>query len=144
MLSWDNNAAINFCHNHPSPPPPPPQGICTENLLPFWGICILIFAQGGGGIFLGRALSRNDFCHFWNFHCNSKNWWEATLWGLIFVALKFYTFFLKKIRTSNIMSWLPYFVLGEGFCIQWLSQGRVSPFESCPEGLSREDGFRWN
>ena len=30
----------------------------------------------------------NDFCHFWNFHYNGKNWRLTTLWGL-FVALKF-------------------------------------------------------
>ena len=31
----------------------------------------------------------NNFCHFWNFHYNGKNWRLTTLWGL-FVALKFY------------------------------------------------------
>ena len=31
----------------------------------------------------------NDFCHFWNFHSDGKNWRLTTLLGL-FVALKFY------------------------------------------------------
>ena len=61
------------------------------------------------GIFWGRSrragiLSINDFCHFWSFHCYRKNWRQTTLWGLICVALKFYTFFKKIIQTSNIMS----------------------------------------
>ena len=34
-------------------------------------------------------MSMNDFCHFWNFHCNGKTWRLTKLWGL-FVALKFY------------------------------------------------------
>ena len=33
----------------------------------------------------------NDFCHFWNFHYNGKNWRLTTPWSL-FVALKFYMF----------------------------------------------------
>ena len=33
-------------------------------------------------------MSVNDFCDFWNFHYNGKNWLLTTLWGL-FVVLKF-------------------------------------------------------
>ena len=33
----------------------------------------------------------NDFCYFWNFNYNGKNWRLTTLWDL-FVALKFYVF----------------------------------------------------
>ena len=56
-----------------------------------WGFCILAFAQGQGFVGIapeGGHLSLNDFCHFWNFHYNGKNWRLTTLWGL-FVALKF-------------------------------------------------------
>ena len=45
-------------------------------------------------------MSINDFCHFWTFHYNGKNWRLTTFWGL-FVALKSYTF-LKKIVQSLI------------------------------------------
>ena len=82
----------------PPPPPGAPPGICTKNLSPPWGFCILAFAGGGGGgenllgyLPRGRHLSINNFCHFLNFHYNGKNWRPTTLWGL-FVALKFYMF----------------------------------------------------
>ena len=42
----------------------------------------------------------NDFCNFWNFHYNGKNWRLTTLLGLL-VALKFYMF-KKKIIQSCI------------------------------------------
>ena len=43
-------------------------------------------------------MSINDFCHFWNFHYNGKNWRLTALWGL-FVALKVYTFLKQIIQT---------------------------------------------
>ena len=49
---------------------------------------------------MGRVLSINDVCHFWNFHFDGRNWGLTTLRGLL-VALKFYTF-LKKMVQSKI------------------------------------------
>ena len=43
-------------------------------------------------------MSINDFCHFWNFHYNGKNWRLTALWGS-FVALKVYTFLEQIIQT---------------------------------------------
>ena len=43
-------AAINSCCNHP---PPRTPGICTQNLPPLWGFCILIFAWGRGFVGIG-------------------------------------------------------------------------------------------
>ena len=43
-------------------------------------------------------MSINDFCHFWDFHYNGKNWRLTALWGL-FVALKVYTFLKQIIQT---------------------------------------------
>ena len=60
------NAGINFIHNHP---PAHSRGFAPK-------IC-------------PHHLSINDFCHFWNFHYNGKNWRLTTFLGL-FVALKFY------------------------------------------------------
>ena len=48
MILFVNNAAINFCHNHPSSRSPP--GICIENMPPLRGFCILIFALDGGDL----------------------------------------------------------------------------------------------
>ena len=39
------NAGINFIHNHP---PRAPPAICTKNLPPPWGFCILAFARRAG------------------------------------------------------------------------------------------------
>ena len=85
-------------------PPPTHPGICTKTSPPSWAFCIQAFAQGGGGgdvlgqLPRGGHLSINDVCHFWNFHYNGKNWWLTTLRGLL-VALKFYTFLKKIIRS---------------------------------------------
>ena len=82
-IDFPHNAAISFFHNHH---PHAPLGICTENLSPLLGFCILIFARGGDFLVYvprGWYLSINDFCHFWNFHCNRKNWQQTTLWSLI-------------------------------------------------------------
>ena len=75
-----------FCRNHSSPPPVHPQGFAKKICPHFW---ILILPRPG--IFCSRSqgaghLSINNFCHF---HCYRKNWRQTTLWGLIFVALKF-------------------------------------------------------
>ena len=74
--------------------PPRTPGICTKNLPPPWGFCILAFAPGGGGNCWDSSRGAG-ICLltisaiFWIFHYNGKNWRLTTLWGL-FVALKFY------------------------------------------------------
>ena len=87
-------------------PPCASPGICTENLPPLWGFCILIFVLGAG-ILLGYVprgghLSINDFCHFWNFHYNRKNWRQTTLRG--YLLLRNLYVFKEVIQTLNIMS----------------------------------------
>ena len=89
-----NNRLMQVSISSITIPRAPPE-ICTKHLPPPWGFCILAFARGGGGgdllglLLRGGHLSVNDFCYFWNFHYNGKNWRLTTLWGL-FVSLKFY------------------------------------------------------
>ena len=89
-------AAANFCHNHP---PTYPGDLYRKLARPS-----VVFARGGfvGVGPEGRALSAYNFCHFWNFHYDRKNWRLITLWGL-FVALKVYTFLRKlfKLRLNQ-------------------------------------------
>ena len=68
------------------PPPAHPRGF-APNVYPHPGA-------------FACYLSTNNFCHFWNFHYNGKNWQLTALWGL-FVALKAYTF-LKQ----NVQAWI--------------------------------------
>ena len=91
----DAIAGINFIHNHP----PRTPGDLHQKFAPTMGLLHTSFCLGGfvGIAPEGRAFVKNDFCHFWNFHHNDKNWRLTTLWGL-FVALKFYV--LKKIIQS--------------------------------------------
>ena len=78
------NAGINFIHNHP---PTHPRDL-PQKFAPTMGLLHPSFCPGGGGNLLGYLprdghLSINDFCHFWNFHYNGKNWRLTTLWGFI-------------------------------------------------------------
>ena len=78
--------------------PRAPQGICTENLPPLWGFCILIFAGGGGEIFAvgpeGWAFVYKRFFSLLSQELAIDN----TL------GFNIYTFFKKIFQTSSTMS----------------------------------------
>ena len=73
--------------------PPRTPGDLHQKFAPTLGLLHPSFCLGAwillGLLPRGGHLSINDFCDFWNFHYNGKNWRLTTLWGL-FVALKFY------------------------------------------------------
>ena len=74
--------------------PRAPPGICTKKFAPTLGLLHPSFCPGAGIFWVapeGRGFAIIDFCHFWNFHYNGKNWRQTTLWGL-FLVLKFYMF----------------------------------------------------
>ena len=97
-------AAINFWHNYP---PARTRGIRTEKFPPLWSFFILMFVRGTGFLSVGTEgwhLSINDVCHSWNLLYYLKNSRQTTLWGIIFLALKFYMFFKQIFQTSSIVS----------------------------------------
>ena len=78
------------------------HGDLHQKFAPALGLWHPSFCPVGGHLLgqlpRGGHLSINDFCHFWNFHYNGKNWRLTGLWGL-FVALKVYTFLKQIIQT---------------------------------------------
>ena len=92
MLTQPNSlyiyAAVSFCDNHP----PAHRWGFAPKICPHPGAFASQLLLGGRG-FVGIApeavwpmsghWSINDFCHFWNFHKNGKNWRLTKLWGLL-------------------------------------------------------------